>query len=222
MKSHTVKSNAKRAARQIAAAAPDSWEVLEPVKAPDGNWYPALRALKPGLSHDLAVVTTAAELIEDAPVAGNGEAVQMPTVDAVTGEPVPPAVYAGDPDIEVVMALDVAGVGPVVVDASNTTMHITSRGRRTLDALRALPPRVVSTPEEIRARLDERRRNPRKPRVDAAAKAQAVRDLLARPGGALTSEFCAATGWSHHSVRRFMSQAGIKGTREGKESRYQA
>lgn len=59
MKSHSVKSNAKRAARQIAAAAPEKWEVADPVRSGNGGWFPALRAKVPGLSHDLAVIVGA-------------------------------------------------------------------------------------------------------------------------------------------------------------------
>ncbi len=122
-----------------------------------------------------------------------------------------------------------ANVGDVLAqhpDAAITTSRQTGRIKistpveKTAAAVKALPPRVVSTPEEIAARRAERRA-----RIDAAkaagtygvapaksaaaprgdTKAATIVNLVSREGGATMDELMRATGWLRHTLRGYIA-----------------
>ncbi|OCC05128.1 hypothetical protein BA190_09435 [Labrys sp. WJW] len=203
MKSHSVKSNAKRAARKLYENIPGIWPI-EPVQAGDsGQWYPAISA-----PEDLRERLIANGVDQIAIIQWQAPA------DGVQKTPI--AMAEAGPEMQ----------------TRETMLVTTAKPKSKLRTVfESIPPHVPSTRDEILARREERRqRHSAKAEAEAAApkvdKNTMVLDLIRRPEGATTDEITAATNWLKHSVRRFISVAnskhkmGIIGRREGKVSRY--
>lgn len=178
MKSYSVKSNAKRFARGIAAKYPGMYVAVEPHHAPGGEWYPAVDVV----GEEFAVVASQvrATCIINNELEGEGISVSLvglePEEDASGLKAMFDAVEpAGDIDSETV-ALKATALGKTdtvpVLTLENSTLIISASGRKMLqeagapvigvpDSLAAmaasLPPRVESSRAEIDARRAERR-----------------------------------------------------------------
>lgn len=226
MKSYSVKSNAKRFARGIAAKAPELFEVMEPVADASGEWVPKLKLLAVDNSGtpvlpDSATVRLAMETcIFEAPVA----AVEDNAAVFSAEPPEPAEAVTADVAKAEAPGLSIRPYQQAVIDRIKENpeelaapislpMAPARVGKAvTLAELAAtLPPLVVSTPEEIearralrRARIEAEKADP-KPKAEKISRKQNILDLVARANGATAEELEAATGWQRHTLRGYIA-----------------
>lgn len=213
MKSYSVKSNAKRFARGLAAKHPGTLEAVEPVETETGSgeWWPVVRIA--------CIVCTAAarsRILKDvgdvAVVQWKGEAVDGQVGDAsglkAAFDAVPPVTEG---DLEPVTA----PAEPLVFSEETIASRPELSRLDIVKAAASLPPRKESSREEIEARRAERRR-----RIDAEKaagtrtptgvkvkinKTNVILDLVKRPNGATQTELETATGWQRHTLRGYIA-----------------
>lgn len=190
MKSFNVKSNAKRAAKKLAAQFP-GYSVLEPVPVSEGarEWYPALAA--PGR---LIAEGVPEDVKSTAYINGKDMSDAAAALTAIPAE----------------VAATVAG-GSVNVPA--TVKAVTAEQAAAMAA--ALPPPVQSTKEEIEARRAERRARIEQEKVSGIrdtsgakrpeTKAAKILEMVGRDGGATLDEMSAALEWQRHTLRGYIA-----------------
>lgn len=165
MKAHTVKSNAKRAARKFCEAHP-GFEAAAPQHLERGKlWVPVLNVV--------------------------GE----PTAEAIEAAK-KLAIVAGLPEPKAEKPK--AKTGP-------------KRSRKlpadvVAKAVKALPPPVQSTADEIAARREARRQRGAKPApAKALNKSETIVSMVSRASGATPAELQEATGWQAHTLRGYIA-----------------
>lgn len=209
MKAQSVKSNAKRSARQLADRF-SGIDVAEPVPATiaGAGWYPTVR-IAPGCLPS----AVAPEVFEAAIVlTENGDrydpnAPQQPTEPQ---QPAEPASLSDDDFVVPAFLRGSMGTEPAPVPP----VEITPEEVR---AIASAEP-VKSSPEEIAARRQARRdrlaakpaeAGPSKRRgtvtADGAPKKDAMIDMLKRPQGATAIEIAKLMGWQQHTARARIS-----------------
>lgn len=205
MKAHSVKSNAKRHARRLAEAYP-ALVPAEPQMAVTGFWYPAVET-------EVSVADLPAEVTESCVVIQIGRAASEPLdwSAMVTDEPIGEGAAATAPAAP-------EPVGDDATPAPAAPEPVADISAEEIAAIAAAPA-VKSTPEEIRARLAERRA-----RLDASREAhpvpapapkrrgrvptdwaQRLLAALAGPMGITAAEAGAEFGWVEHSARARIS-----------------
>lgn len=213
MKTHTVKSNAKRAARKLAETLATRFgrqvaEAGEP-SAREGEWMGTLRVL------DVEALAAAREL-------GAG-IVDVLAEEACEPEPSHIEDLVGDDPAPVeVVGMDVQADRVVTSALLPEPRQAPGRMNRAAAAAVAAEPATRSTPDEVRARREanrERRLERAREESKQAARAKvagtgkkrdgAKRDklieLVSREGGATSAELCEALGWQPHTVRGFIA-----------------
>lgn len=215
MKPHTVKSNAKRAARKIAEAAPEKWEVVEPEAAPGGGWFGTVRAKLPGLTHDLVVVLPA----EAPPPFATLEAEGVGTIN-LTAENV-----SGVDDKEISLALGASftpAKPPVKPKPADLPAKPKPLAGSDFAKVVADIPKTRSSAAEIEARRAERRsrveeekavglRDAAGNKIDPAKvakgpkRADIIVRLASRPDGVTVEDLMKATGWQRHTLRGYIA-----------------
>jgi hypothetical protein len=254
MKVHTVKSNAKRAARKLCEQHPGLVPV-EPLPAAKGSWFATVAAsdgfdpatLPAGTFADVEFIAadgrvgaptskavegvTSAELATIDPVSpGFAAAVETKADDAID---VPAFLKRRLPEPEMARAetvtiIKTASMGKSEPSPLSKIEHMKRTPAailaqpaaekaakvKTVTAVKALPPRQASTPEEIAARREERRQRmteakanpkPAPEKVAKATKADSIIELASRPEGATNAELQAVTGWQAHTLRGFIA-----------------
>ena len=201
VKAHTVKSNAKRAARKLAAAF--KWTCLEAAEpiAVDGAWHPAVQIIS-AKACDPAVARDVVEYVAD-------EAVII-GLPAMVGE------YGAAPDPKP------TPYSPKPKPADLPSKPKPLAGADLVSAICAIPP-TRSSAEEIEARRAERRARVKEEKaagkrdrfgnkVDpekaarGPSRAEIIVALVSRPGGALVEDILTATGWQRHTLRSYISE----------------
>jgi len=215
MKSHTVKSNAKRAARQMAAKF-SGVDVIEPVAAPDGGWFAAVKVAPGCLASAVAPeVYEAAVVVTDESAPGHTDLMVPPeTLDALmAANPLPETV---ETEVE---TIDLPAFLPTSPAAEYAEAGTVSPAE--IRAI-ALADPVRSSPEEIAARRKARRERlaakpeaseppapvPTKRRAataDGAPKTDQMIEMLRRPNGATAIEIATMLGWQKHTARARIS-----------------
>lgn len=230
MKSYSVKSNAKRFARGVAAKYPGDVEVAEPLETAPGSrlWYATVSVISGLEEHCSRIVSDfGPDAVYVYGYTDDPEPDDAPLVP-VTGleqwdlganlDAVPPA-KEGEP-LRINADPSVLTEG---FEQPTQTLFVTGRGDatgvRTADEMAALaatlPPPVKSSREEIDARRAERRQ-----RIDAEKaagtrtasgdkvkinKTNVILDLVKRPNGATQVELESATGWQRHTLRGYIA-----------------
>jgi len=207
MKSYSVKSNAKRFARGIAAKYPETFEAAEPIPVEPGarEWLPALNVIGP----EREAVGFVQDDVSATCVLANAEKINIAdAIDDIAAAVDASGLKAAFDAVE--PAGDIDAVAPKTPAYSATT---TKTEQTLAEMAAALPPPTKSTPEEIAARRAERRN-----RIDAEKKAgtfgkkpekinkkKTILDLIRREDGATQAELEAATGWQRHTLRGYIA-----------------
>lgn len=204
MKSHSVKSNAKRAARKLAAKFPGLFEPVEPSEAASvGNvsWYPSVE-IRSGVSLD----AIPAEVIESCVVVNHPDVATAERARRLFGDGVP------EPTPEPVKR-PVPGKDEPAKPKPSAKRKVSAK--EMMAAAATLPPRKEYTREEL-AELRRRRkeqtareiaegiRTPDGKKINRT-RADVIVELTSRPGGATVAELTDATGWQPHTVRGYIA-----------------
>lgn len=228
MKSHSVKSNAKRAARKLC----DKFGVFEPadpVQSGNGEWFPAVTltgalvdipaevtetaVISGGLQPNPVPATSAPELRASpagrVALAEQAEAAKLIPADIGTAD------QADDISAEDIPAFLNKRVMPEpemvkVIDQmdddgrAHLTVSVDPRIAAILGA--DLPPRVESSPEDIAARRTARsERAAAEPKPAKQNMADVLVALASRPEGATSEEMQDATKWQAHTLRGYIA-----------------
>lgn len=225
MKSYSVKSNAKRFARGVAAKYPGNVEAAEPVEISSGagEWFAAVSVID-------GSDETCAKVVADFP-----DAVYIyGYTDDVAGEDVATAMAEGDAGVYSNPVEDMseptAPAEPLIFDAATIARRpelssIDLPGipkpvtpETLAKAAASLPPPVRSSREEIDARRAQRRQRIDAEKADGTRdaggskkkpekinKKKIIIDLLKREGGATQGELEDATGWQRHTLRGYIA-----------------
>jgi hypothetical protein len=232
VKAHTVKSNAKRAARKLADAF--KWrclEAAEPVAA-DGAWHPAVQIIgankdDPAIGREIEEYVAGEAVILGPPVPTSSEAPGHTDLmispeaieeacDAFTAEDL--AAIAGHP-APAVKPAPVAPTKPKPADMPAKPKPLAGAGL--MSAIRAIPP-TRSSAEEIDARRAERRARVEEEKAAGTrdrfgnkvdpekvargpSRAAIIVALVSQPGGALVDDILTATGWQRHTLRGYIA-----------------
>lgn len=196
MKSYNVKSNAKRAARQLSAKFP-SYTPAEPIAVSQGarEWFPAL------IAPTKVIAEGVPEEIRNAAMV-NGQTAEAAAA-RIEGHEVIRGGAKSAPKIEQPAA-------DVHVIPADTPLVLS---KKTMDELAArLPPPVKSTPDEIAERRQARRERIEKEKTEGkpekqarATKSDALLKIVSREGGALLWEIAGALGWQPHTIRGYIA-----------------
>lgn len=189
MKAHTVKSNAKRAARKLADAF--KWRCLEAAEpvAVDGAWHPAVQIIGAN-KVDPDVIRDVKDFI------GN-EAV-------IIGLPPKPAIAPARPKPvdKPVKPKPLAGAEFV---SAVRSIPPTRSSADEIEARRA--ERRARVEEEKAAGLRDRLGNKIDPKKAerGPSRAAIIVALVSRPGGATVEDILTATGWQRHTLRGYIA-----------------
>ncbi len=226
MKSYSVKSNAKRFARGIAAKYPDV-EAAEPEPAANaGEWFPAVLVtgkLSPEAKNEIYSAAIVHGVFRPAADPFDHLMPADPVEDAGSIETVFGGKQSGKTAVvngvvdkmldEGKTVITMSGGHAVEVRGAGVAKDITPADMARVAA--SLPPPVKSSREEIDARRAERRQ-----RIDAEKaegtrtatgakikinKTKVILDLVSRSNGATQTELEAATGWQRHTLRGYIA-----------------
>ena len=239
MKSYNVKSNAKRFARGIASKYPAMYVAAEPVPVSEGarEWYPALTIVGEEYRAVMAEVRASCVMTND----DDENDIEKVESVIVAADVQADTVVTNETEFEFAKALDTIGTKPApmleevrhfknalsTADAESgedTPTTVTITKHRSVGKSEAmitpehiavlaaeLPPRKVSSAEEIEARRAERRArieaekaNPT-PKPEKINKKKILLDLLKRESGATQAELEATTGWQRHTIRGYIA-----------------
>jgi hypothetical protein len=190
VKAHTVKSNAKRAARKLADAF--KWrclEAAEPVAA-DGAWHPAVQIIGANKG-DPNVVREVEEYVAD-------EAV-------ILGLPVKPAPVAPTKLKPADMPAKAKPLAGAELMSAIRAIPPTPSSAEEIEARRA--ERRARVEEEKAAGTRDRFGNKVDPEKVARGPSRAaiIVALVSQPGGALVDDILTATGWQRHTLRGYIA-----------------
>jgi hypothetical protein len=184
VKAHTVKSNAKRAARKLADSIP-GLTPAEPWEADGGGWWPAVDAA----TTEAADAARAEACIRAEPVAAPPKPAPVaPSKSKPVDAPSKPKPLAG---ADLVSAI--RSIPPTRSSADE------------IEARRA--ERRARVEEEKAAGKRDRFGNKVDPEKGARgpARADIIVALVSRPGGALVEDILTATGWQRHTLRGYIA-----------------
>jgi hypothetical protein len=192
MKSYSVKSNAKRFAKGLAAKYP-GFTVCEPAAADNGEWFPALLpdngAMVPAEVREVAVIVTGVgpraecpEVVDECELPADAEGSELTAHDAE------------------------ARRNDTLVDAAPVAQATSA------DSLQIPAVKKARTPRPTQ----------QQPKARDGSKREAIAALLLREEGCTTQDILDATGWPTVTVPGQAAALGIKlrKVKEGRATRY--
>ncbi|GGD19798.1 hypothetical protein GCM10011335_23370 [Aureimonas glaciei] len=184
MKAHTVKSNAKRAARKLADRIP-GLTPAEPWEAEGGGWWPAVDAE----TAEAADAARAEAYVRAEPVVALPKPAPVaPTKPKPTDLPAKPKPLAGADLMSAVRAIPPTRSSAEEIEA-----------RRAERRARVEEEKATGKRDRFGNKVDPEKvaRGPSRAAIIVA--------LVSRPGGALVDDILTATGWQRHTLRGYIA-----------------